>query len=120
MRTLLVGKYRYLLLAIFGLSFTALAETTKKEQHDPTAPLGWMTPAKVVTKKAKPKEKVPTLQLLTCINEQPCRAVLNSKMVHKGDYVSGYKVINIDDKVVTIKKGSRTWKLELFSSDIKQ
>ncbi|MGF1763998.1 MSHA biogenesis protein MshK [Aliivibrio kagoshimensis] len=113
-------KYKYLLLMICGVSVVAQAETTVKTQHDPTEPLGWMTPKQVVTKKATPREKVPTLQLLTCINEQPCSAVINSKMVHKGDNVSGYKVVNIDDKRVTIKKGSRTWKLELFSSDIKQ
>lgn len=119
MGTLLVVKYKCLLLIAFGLSFGVQAETTAKEQHDPTEPLGWMTPNKVVTKKAKPKEKIPTLQLLTCADSQPCRAVINNKLVRKGDEVSGYHVTAIDDTAVILNKGSKTWTLELFSSDIK-
>jgi len=49
-----------------------------------------------------------------------CYAILNDKVVDKGDSVSGYKVSKVTPSQVELKQGSKSWTLKLFSLDIKK
>lgn len=85
------------------------------QDDDPTAPLDWMT-GKAETKPARVYYRVPSLQSIVCHDgEEQCRAVLNNKIVSKGESVSGYRVADISRENVTLTRGSKTWNLELFS-----
>ncbi len=96
------------------LSLLLLVSTGALAQDDPTAPLDWMT-----GKTTKPKRvyyRVPVLQSIVCEDgTTQCRAVLNDKIVSKGESVSGYRVADISRENVTLTRGSKTWNLELFT-----
>nr|WP_267135447.1 MSHA biogenesis protein MshK [Vibrio sp. CK2-1] len=60
--------------------------------------------------------RVPSLQSIVCNDGGgQCRAILNNKIVSKGESVSGYRVADISREYVTLTRGSKTWNLELFS-----
>ncbi|MGR5293992.1 MSHA biogenesis protein MshK [Vibrio mediterranei] len=88
--------------------------------QDPTAPLGWAEPTQVQT---KPKKKVvyrlPTLQSIVCEQAMPCSAVMNDKVVEKGDVINGYKVVNINSENLFLQRAGKQWKLGLFAMDVK-
>jgi MSHA biogenesis protein MshK len=88
------------------------------QEQDPTAPLGWMKTEQV--KKAKRNVPVPELQSIVCKDDNQCYAILNDKVVDKGDSVSGYKVSKVTPSQVELKQGSKSWTLKLFSLDIKK
>ncbi|WP_417883714.1 MSHA biogenesis protein MshK [Vibrio rumoiensis] len=84
------------------------------QDDDPTAPLDWMT-GKVPAKSGPVYYRVPSLQSIVCNDGGQCRAILNNKIVSKGESVSGYRVADISREYVTLTRGSKTWNLELFS-----
>lgn len=84
--------------------------------QDPTAPLGWLSAPE------KPKRvqyNVPVLQSIICQKDSPCIAILNDKVISSGESINGYRINNIDEKKVTLTRGSKTWHLELFTQVIK-
>lgn len=105
-------RYSLVLLSLIsGLSFA---------QQDPTAPLGWQQPVQSQNKsKKKVTPAVPKLQSVICDQLQTCSAVLNGRVVSKGSVVNGYKVTKINDEFVFLQRGSKQWKLSLFSIDVK-
>lgn len=102
-----------LALVLSVLSLNTLAS------QDPTAPLGWQksTPNKPAVVKRKP---VPKLQSIVCEDTHGCSAIINGQVVLAGEQVSGYKVSQIKPEVVTLVRGGKQWKLNLFSLDVKQ
>lgn len=84
------------------------------QDDDPTAPLDWMI-GKTSTKPEPVYYRVPSLQSIVCNDGGQCRAILNNKIVSKGESVSGYHVADISREYVTLTRGSKTWNLELFS-----
>lgn len=97
------------------LSLLLLASTGALAQDDPTAPLDWMT-GKTSTQPKRIYYNVPALQSIVCEDgANTCRAVLNDKIVSKGESVSGYRVSDISRENVTLTRGSKTWNLELFT-----
>lgn len=86
------------------------------QEGDPTAPLDWMTSKPPVVQPRAIYYKVPSLQSIVCNDGGgQCRAILNNKIVSKGESVSGYRVADISREYVTLIRGSKTWNLELFS-----
>ncbi|OEE79901.1 hypothetical protein [Vibrio genomosp. F6] len=103
-----------IIVCLMGISLSAFAA------QDPTAPLGWMAPAdKVVKKKRVRTYRLPTLQSIVCKDEAPCYAILNDQVVTQGNTIHGYRVKQVNAEDVTLQRGSKTWKLELFSLNIK-
>lgn len=96
------------------LGFLVVLSSSVFAEQDPTAPLDWMS-----GKSAKPSkkmyDKVPTLQSIVCEDNTECRAVVDNKIVSKGQVVSGYKVTEINHQQVALTRGSKTWNVELFS-----
>lgn len=88
--------------------------------QDPTAPLDWMPPTKVVQKKKSVNYRLPTLQSIVCKDESPCYAILNGKLVVQGNVIRGYRVKHVNEDNVTVQRAGKQWKLTLFSLDIKQ
>lgn len=101
------------------LMAAAVCSVKAVASQDPTAPLGWLAPSKSVSKKAPKKQKVPVLQSIICKAATPCYAVLDDKLAYVNDVVSGYKVKSITQEKVVVIKGSVTYPLTLFSTDIK-
>ncbi|OEF28476.1 hypothetical protein [Vibrio rumoiensis] len=95
-------------------SLLVMVSSSVFAEKDPTAPLDWMT-----GQSAKPSKqvyyKVPTLQSIVCDAGTDCHAVVDNKIVSKGQVVSGYKVTDINSQHVALTRGSKTWNLELFS-----
>nr|QIH43264.1 MSHA biogenesis protein MshK [Vibrio ziniensis] len=87
------------------------------QEQDPTAPLGW---AKKEPVQKVRKVPVPELQSIVCKNNSQCYAILNDKVVEKGNSVSGYKVSNVTASQVELKQGNKSWTLKLFSLDVKK
>lgn len=83
-------------------------------EQDPTAPLDWMS-GKSAKLNKKIYYRVPTLQSIVCEDNTECRAVVDNKIVSKGQVVNGYKVTDINRQQVALARGSKTWNLELFS-----
>ncbi|HDY7868717.1 TPA: MSHA biogenesis protein MshK [Vibrio vulnificus] len=104
---------RFLLLSLCFAGGNAYAT------QDPTAPLGWTKPAQTKPS-AQRKYRLPTLQSIVCQSPKECVAILNDDVVSVGETIRGYKVTQIDSDVVTLKRGSKLWKLELFNLDIKE
>ncbi|MDF2155622.1 MSHA biogenesis protein MshK [Vibrio sp. CAU 1672] len=89
--------------------------------QDPTAPLGWQKPAvqsKVTTKTRQ--YRLPTLNSIVCNPDSQCVAVMNNQIVEQGKLFKGYRIAQINSEYVTLKRGSRQWKLEPFRLNIKQ
>ncbi|WP_416376206.1 MSHA biogenesis protein MshK [Vibrio algivorus] len=85
------------------------------QNSDPTAPLDWMTGKIPAAKPGPVYYRVPSLQSIVCNDGGQCRAILNDRIVSKGESVSGYRVADISREYVTLTRGSKTWNLELFS-----
>ncbi|BCN25200.1 MSHA biogenesis protein MshK [Vibrio alfacsensis] len=89
--------------------------------QDPTAPLGWKQPAAQAQAKPKVKQyRVPTLNSIVCKPNSDCIAILNNRLVEQGAQVNGYRVSRITSEFVTLKRGDRHWKLELFRLNVKK
>ncbi|WP_104046296.1 MSHA biogenesis protein MshK [Vibrio jasicida] len=89
--------------------------------QDPTAPLGWQKTA--TESQAKPKAKqyrLPTLNSIVCKPNTECVAILNNRIVEPGVKLNGYRVASINSEFVTLKRGDRQWKLELFGLNVKK
>ena len=101
------------MLLTVGLSLNVMAS------QDPTAPLGWQSPqqSKATIIKRKP---VPKLQSIVCEEAAGCSAIINGQVVLAGEQVNGYKVSQIKPEVVTLVRGGKQWKLNLFSLEVKQ
>lgn len=87
--------------------------------HDPTEPLRWMKPVqakKVVTKK---RQYLPSLQAISCSGNNDCYAVLDDKSMKKGDKISGYTLLAVNEESVSIGRAGKKWQLSLFSQNIK-
>lgn len=99
------------------LAAVAVSASANQEQ-DPTAPLGWMKTEQV--RKTKKTVPVPELQSIVCKDDNQCYAILNDKVVDKGESVSGYQVTHVTSSQVELKQGQKRWTLKLFSLDIKK
>ncbi len=105
---------------IISISLMLVAGASWASQ-DPTAPLGWNKPA--VSSNAKPAVKryrLPTLNSIVCQTGSQCTAVMNNKIVEQGQLIRGYRVVSITNEFVTLKRGNRQWKLELFGLNVKK
>ncbi len=87
------------------------------QEQDPTAPIGWAKKQQV--KKAR-QVPVPELQSIVCKGNDECFAILNDQVVSSGEKVAGYRVTHITPIQVELKRGKKSWTLELFSLDIKE
>ncbi|ELP5730138.1 MSHA biogenesis protein MshK [Vibrio vulnificus] len=104
---------RYLVLSL--ILFCSPSYATQ----DPTAPLGWTKPSQTKNT-GQVQYRLPILQSIVCQSAKECIAILNDDVVSVGETIRGYKVTQIDSEVVTLKRGSKVWKLELFNLDIKE
>lgn len=106
---------RVLLLSLILTSSLVWAE------QDPTAPLGWMKPQQktAAAKNAPTHYRLPSLESIVCKADTPCYAILNGEVLDQGETILGYRVKNVDLEYVTLQRGSKLWKLEIFSLDIK-
>lgn len=104
---------KYSLIIAFFFSVSAYAE------QDPTAPLGWEKPKNVASQKKKITYRLPKIQSIFCSEDKNCSAILSDTSVSKGDSIKGYYVNNIQSDHVTLSRGGKQWKLEMFSLDIK-
>ncbi len=109
-----MGSHAWWMSALAAISISVSAN----QEQDPTAPLGWAKTEQV--KKTKKTVPVPELQSIVCKDNNQCYAILNDKVVDKGDSVSGYKVSNVTSSQVELKQGNKSWTLKLFSLDIKK
>ncbi len=106
-----MGKFNF-----FSVILMMLTINTAQATQDPTAPLGWSAPAKKQTAK---RSYVPTLQSILCDEADTCTAILNNVSVGVGGKVSGYTLTHIQDDFVTVNRGGKQWRLELFADNIK-
>lgn len=88
-------------------------------EQDPTTPLGWEQPVQT-SSTVKRKHRLPTLNSIVCKPDMPCIAIMNNKIVEQGHSLNGYRVTSINSEYVTLKRGDRDWKLELFRLNVKQ
>ncbi|MFY2509762.1 MSHA biogenesis protein MshK [Vibrio pectenicida] len=100
--------------AVF-LIYSSLGNTSQ----DPTAPLGWQKPETTEFSNKKVQQPLPKLQSIVCLSNDQCQAVLSGNVVLVGELVNGFKVSRIEPQMVTLSRGSKQWKLELFTLDIK-
>lgn len=106
-------KLGFVAIALLGI----LAGNARASQ-DPTAPLGWQAPAqkRTVTKTKLP----PQLQGgIVCSELSTCTVILNNVSVERGERVSGYTLTDIQDDHVTVTRGGKKWRLELFADIVK-
>ncbi|WP_341661247.1 MSHA biogenesis protein MshK [Vibrio sp.] len=87
--------------------------------QDPTAPLGWKKTDSVESNSKKVQQPLPKLQSIVCLSAGKCQAVLSDKVVVVGEMVNGFNVSQIDAQLVTLSRGGKQWKLEIFTQDIK-
>ncbi len=83
----------------------------------PLRPLAKMTPQP--TRKNRPSpQKVSSLKLKGVIvgGRNPV-AIINGKLLRKGERIEGYEVIRIEEKEVFLKSGNRTVKLKLANNE---
>ena len=107
------------LLVLFSASINASDASDAAMGHDPTEPLSWTKPApikKVVTKK---RHYFPSLQAISCSGNNDCYAVLDDKSMKKGDKISGYTLLAVNEESVSIGRSGKKWQLSLFSQNIK-
>lgn len=106
-------------LLIFVLFSTSLWASDVVVGHDPTEPLSWLKPEPVKKKTVKKRQYLPSLQAISCNGESDCNAVLDDKSMRKGDKISGYTLLAINEESVSIGRSGKQWQLSLFSQDIK-
>lgn len=105
---------------IISIALAVIAAPAWANQ-DPTAPLDWKKP--VVASNAKPAAKqyrLPTLNSIMCQINSQCTAIMNNQIVEQGQLFRGYRVVSITSEFVTLKRGNRQWKLELFGLNVKK
>ncbi len=83
-------------------------------KHDPTEPFNWLKP--MASKKSTVKKRLPQLQAINCSDADHCYAVLDNQSVEKGDRVSGYILLSVNEESVSICRLGNKWQLSLFSS----
>lgn len=88
--------------------------------QDPTAPLGWQQPKQGSHSAAVKRKPLPKLQSIICNDGSVCSAIVNGRVVSVGEHISGYKISQIKPEVVTLVRGGKQWKLNLFSLEVKQ
>ncbi|MGP8308343.1 MSHA biogenesis protein MshK [Vibrio sp. YIC-376] len=89
--------------------------------QDPTAPLDWQKPVIDVSKEKKvTKYQLPTINSIVCVSNEQCHAVMNNKLVEKGELFNGYRIAGINSEFVTLKRGNRQWDLALFDVNLKK
>ncbi|BDR12320.1 MSHA biogenesis protein MshK [Vibrio sp. STUT-A11] len=89
--------------------------------QDPTAPLGWQKPVvESSTKPTKKRYRLPSLNSIVCKVGSQCSAIMDNRIVEQGELFKGYRVVSITSEFVTLKQGSRQWKLELFGLNVKK
>lgn len=101
---------------------TLMIASNANAEQDPTAPLGWMVPKEQAAQPAKKKAvhyRLPTLQSIVCKSDLPCYAILNDQILAQGESIRGYRIKTIAPEYVSLQRGGKQWKLELFSLDIK-
>ncbi|MEJ2763881.1 MSHA biogenesis protein MshK [Photobacterium sp. MCCC 1A19761] len=84
--------------------------------QDPTAPFGWQAPAQT---KSVVRARLPQLQAVVCGGPGGCLAILNNAPVALGERISGYTLADIREGTVTLSRGEKRWRLEVFADDIK-
>lgn len=89
-------------------------------KQDPTAPLGWSAPPTNGIKSVNKVAPLPKLQSIVCSPSGDCSAILNGQPMVIGERVSGYTVRHIESELVTLARAGKTWKLQLFSLEVKQ
>ncbi|QYO69817.1 MSHA biogenesis protein MshK [Vibrio cholerae] len=102
----------------YGVLLALIAVTYSYAGEDPTAPLGWVSPAKPELQ--KPSYPVPTLQSIVCAEGRSCYAIIEQRVVAQGDVVNRYRVATIHPDQVTLTRAGKEWRLALFTLDIKQ
>lgn len=88
-------------------------------EQDPTTPLGWEKPTQTHST-GKRKYRLPTLNSIVCKPDMSCIAIMNNKIVEQGHSLNGFRIASINSEYVTLKRGDRDWKLELFRLNVKQ
>jgi MSHA biogenesis protein MshK len=109
-------KNLFIVLLLFSVSSYASDATVG---HDPTEPLSWLKPEPVKKKVLKKRQYFPELQAISCNGQSNCYAVLDDKSMTKGDKISGYTLLAINEESVSIGRSGKQWQLSLFSQDIK-
>ncbi|WP_300176750.1 type IV pilus, mannose-sensitive hemagglutinin D (MSHK) [uncultured Aliivibrio sp.] len=112
-------KNMIFLLVLLSTSINASDVSDAVIGHDPTEPLRWVKPVqakKVVTKK---RQYFPSLQAISCSGNNDCYAVLDDKSMKKGDKISGYTLLAVNEESVSIGRAGKKWQLSLFSQNIK-
>lgn len=104
-------KSGFIAVAMLGV----LASVAQASQ-DPTAPLGWQAPTK---KHTTTRVRLPQLQGIVCDELSACTVILNNVPVERGGRVSGYTLTDIQDDHVTVTRGGKKWRLELFADIVK-
>ena len=84
--------------------------------QDPTAPLGWQAPVK---QPSSPRARLPQLEGIVCDELGSCTAILNDVPAEPGQRIRGYTLTEIKDDHVTVTRGGKTWRLELFADIVK-
>ncbi|MBV7262074.1 MSHA biogenesis protein MshK [Photobacterium sp. WH77] len=97
-----------------SLLLLALFSTATLAESDPTAPLGWQAPS--VKKTAT--QRLPSLEGIVCPEQDQCSVILNSQVVLPGEAISGYTLKAVDGETVILQRGSRQWRLALYSEEI--
>ena len=108
-----------LLIAMLSLSSLAMASWAVASQ-DPTAPLNWQPTEKSTQAKKITQYRVPNLQSIVCQGEKECIAILNGQALAQGERINGFQVKQVRADYVTVARGSKQWKLELFPLEVKQ
>ncbi|WP_038175291.1 hypothetical protein [Vibrio pacinii] len=102
------------------VTFSMIVALAVQAKQDPTAPLGWSAPATNGIKSVNKVAPLPKLQSIVCPQSGDCSAILNGQPMVIGERVSGYTVRHIEPELVTLARGGKTWKLQLFSLEVKQ
>ncbi len=106
---------------LISITLTLVAGTAWANQ-DPTAPLDWQQPVgSSNTQSATKRYRLPKLNSIVCQANNQCTAIMNDHhIVEQGQWFRGYQVVSITSELVTVKRGKRQWKLELFGLNVKK
>ncbi|EGU41676.1 MSHA biogenesis protein MshK [Vibrio ichthyoenteri ATCC 700023] len=110
----MVNKFLIALLGTLSISSFAMAS------QDPTAPLNWQPVAESKQAKKVTQYRVPNLQSIVCRDDKECVAILNGQALAQGERIDGFQVKQVRSEYVTVARGSKQWKLELFPLEVKQ
>lgn len=108
-----------LLIALVGIASLASSAWAVASQ-DPTAPLNWQPIPQSKQEKKVTQYRVPDLQSIVCQGNKECVAILNGQALAQGERINGFQVKQVNADYVTVARGSKQWKLELFPLEVKQ